>query len=105
MGIAIGVCTPTLWWYPDLAGDQVTQNLNATRQCRPRSPRASIFSFTSRGVLSYEPLKRLTRVVHYSWLERWALTRSIRICSSSHRTAAQGCAVGGWFSRKVNCHA
>ena len=31
MGVAIGVCTQTWWWYPDLTGDQVTQHLDANK--------------------------------------------------------------------------
>jgi hypothetical protein len=80
MGIAIGVCTQTWWWYPDLTGDRVTRNLDATRMLTAIAG-ASILSPTSREVLSYEPLKRLKRVVHYSCREGWALTRSIRICA------------------------
>jgi hypothetical protein len=52
MGIAIGVCTQTWWWYPDLTGEQVTQKPGCNTVMLTAIAGASILSPTSRGVLS-----------------------------------------------------
>jgi hypothetical protein len=66
--------------YPDLTGDQVSQNLR-TRPCRARSPGASVLRPLLAEFYLREPLNRLKRVMHYSRPTRWALTLSIRICA------------------------
>ena len=66
MGIAIADCIQTWWWYPDLAGDRVTQHPHASKAMLTAIAGDEHPSPSPRGVLSTRTAKRLNRVVHYA---------------------------------------